>query len=61
MELSFAEGDEVAYCGSRYFPAGPAVVADVRVEGDQTEPSYTIRMPGMVGELLVEHGELTAR
>lgn len=60
MELSFTEGDEVMYSGYGFFPAGPAVVTDVRVEGDHTEPMYAVRLRGVCGDLLVSQHDLTS-
>ena len=60
--LSFAEGDEVYYQSpSSALASGPAVVVDVWVEGDRTEPEYVVRMrEGIRVDVRAARSELTA-
>lgn len=58
--LSFAEGDKVNYRSPAVLPSGPAIVVEVLVEGDRTEPGYVIELAD-VGRVFTSQSELTAR
>lgn len=58
--LAFAEVEKVNYCGPGIPPSGPAIVVEVLVEGERTEPGYVINLAD-VGRVLASQSELTPR
>lgn len=59
--LSFAEGDKVDYHSPAFLPSGPAIVVDVLVEGDLTEPRYVIALADVTGTVFADQSQLTPR